>query len=544
MFSAATRNVARKSARATNTLSSCIRNNGTTGLGRNGSSSSHRNDGRILSTVSVSTESNNRDVMESSKSDSSPLSTVLRLQTTSSLTLNNQQQHIGTASTYSINDSNSNNINNSPSEVITIPNFNDAFIPTSSSSHERCRISNKTVLDQQTVDSPIVSSSSESAICSSTSSHFSIDPNDIGHPKITNKLSLLSGMENIADTTIVWKESINDYVFSVSVPDSTSYSKIRSYNLPMNHILRSIVRQHMKSTTSTSISGGNSNDYQYRFNNNNNNFQHPNQQQQVAFFSTSEQPREDRTSQIVPPPQIPPLPKSVPTTTAAVDAANTSKPTSTSTSTTAAVATESSSSSFTSRFISRTIGTTQIPTPSSLPPTNNPLDSLKKATPKGIIQKGLHMTLSVFTTIIGFLIKIPPSTYYYVTHPVERKDAMDKLWKTIKHEVHHYWVGTKLLWSEIQTAKSLVQKTLHGSSLTRRERRQLLRTVSDLFRLIPFSMFVIIPFMEFALPFALRIFPNLLPSTYQDSLKAEEDMKRELKSRIAMAQFFQEYVFE
>ena len=56
------------------------------------------------------------------------------------------------------------------------------------------------------------------------------------------------------------------------------------------------------------------------------------------------------------------------------------------------------------------------------------------------------------------------------------------------------------------------------------------------------SMFLVIPFMEFALPFALKIFPNMLPSTFQDSLKNEENMKRELKSRIAMAEFFQEYV--
>jgi LETM1 and EF-hand domain-containing protein 1 len=53
-------------------------------------------------------------------------------------------------------------------------------------------------------------------------------------------------------------------------------------------------------------------------------------------------------------------------------------------------------------------------------------------------------------------------------------------------------------------------------------------------------MFVLVPFMEFALPLALKLFPNMLPSTYQDSLKAEENMKRELKSRIAMAEFFQE----
>jgi LETM1 and EF-hand domain-containing protein 1 len=96
----------------------------------------------------------------------------------------------------------------------------------------------------------------------------------------------------------------------------------------------------------------------------------------------------------------------------------------------------------------------------------------------------------------------------------------------------------------MQTAKGLVQRTLSGSSLTRRERKQLLRTVTDLFRLVPFSMFIIIPFMEFALPFALRLFPNMLPSTFQDSLKAEETMKRELQSRISMTRFFQETLEE
>ncbi len=94
--------------------------------------------------------------------------------------------------------------------------------------------------------------------------------------------------------------------------------------------------------------------------------------------------------------------------------------------------------------------------------------------------------------------------------------------------------------ADVKTARNLLKKTLQGSTLTRRERKQLLRTVSDLFRLVPMSMFLIIPFMEFALPFALKIFPNMLPSTFQDSLKNEENMKRELKSRIAMAEFFQE----
>jgi LETM1 and EF-hand domain-containing protein 1 len=94
--------------------------------------------------------------------------------------------------------------------------------------------------------------------------------------------------------------------------------------------------------------------------------------------------------------------------------------------------------------------------------------------------------------------------------------------------------------ADVRTARNLLKKTLQGSTLTRRERKQLLRTVSDLFRLVPMSMFLLVPALEFALPFVLRIFPNMLPSTFQDSLKHEENMKRELKSRIAMAEFFQE----
>jgi LETM1 and EF-hand domain-containing protein 1 len=51
--------------------------------------------------------------------------------------------------------------------------------------------------------------------------------------------------------------------------------------------------------------------------------------------------------------------------------------------------------------------------------------------------------------------------------------------------------------------------------MTRRERNQLVRTTMDLFRLVPFAVFVIVPFMELLLPVALKLFPNMLPSTFQ-----------------------------
>ena len=39
-------------------------------------------------------------------------------------------------------------------------------------------------------------------------------------------------------------------------------------------------------------------------------------------------------------------------------------------------------------------------------------------------------------------------------------------------------------------------------------------------RLIPFAVFVIVPFMELLLPVALKLFPNMLPYTFEDKFAA------------------------
>jgi len=90
----------------------------------------------------------------------------------------------------------------------------------------------------------------------------------------------------------------------------------------------------------------------------------------------------------------------------------------------------------------------------------------------------------------------------------------------------------------------ILKRLFEGHGMTRRERKQLVRTSMDMFRLIPFSIFVIVPFMEFLLPFALKLFPNMLPSTFQDSLKKEENMKKDLQMRLAIAGFMQETLQE
>ncbi|TFK46435.1 LETM1-domain-containing protein [Heliocybe sulcata] len=119
-----------------------------------------------------------------------------------------------------------------------------------------------------------------------------------------------------------------------------------------------------------------------------------------------------------------------------------------------------------------------------------------------------------------------------------------RVWKKVKHEAQHYWHGSKLLVSEVRISARLQWKVLHGETLTRRERRQLRRTTQDLLRLIPFAVFVIVPFMELLLPVALKLFPNMLPSTFEDKYAAEEKQRKLLRVRLEMAKFLQETLRE
>ena len=124
----------------------------------------------------------------------------------------------------------------------------------------------------------------------------------------------------------------------------------------------------------------------------------------------------------------------------------------------------------------------------------------------------------------------------------EWRHAVAHGWRHFKDEMSHYWMGTKLLWVEVKIASRLLFKTLRGEQLTRRERRQMTRTTADVFRLVPFAAFVLIPFMEFLLPVALKVFPGMLPSTFRNDLKHEEELKKKLKAKLEVARFLQDTV--
>ncbi|XP_048385527.1 mitochondrial proton/calcium exchanger protein isoform X4 [Stegostoma tigrinum] len=130
-----------------------------------------------------------------------------------------------------------------------------------------------------------------------------------------------------------------------------------------------------------------------------------------------------------------------------------------------------------------------------------------------------------------------------VYSPVE-PEVRKSLGQKIVDEVKHYYHGFRLLWIDTKIAGRMLWRILNGYTLSRREHRQFLRTCADLFRLVPFLVFIIVPFMEFLLPVVLKLFPNMLPSTFETKSKKEERLKKELRVKLEMAKFLQDTIEE
>ncbi|NXC23871.1 LETM1 protein, partial [Campylorhamphus procurvoides] len=131
-----------------------------------------------------------------------------------------------------------------------------------------------------------------------------------------------------------------------------------------------------------------------------------------------------------------------------------------------------------------------------------------------------------------------------VYSPTEVEVVKKSLGQRVVDELKHYYHGFRLLWIDTKIAARMLWRILHGNTLSRRERRQFLRICADLFRLVPFLVFLVVPFMEFLLPVALKLFPNMLPSTFETKSKKEERLKKELRVKLELAKFLQDTIEE
>ncbi|CAN6228687.1 unnamed protein product [Urochloa humidicola] len=167
--------------------------------------------------------------------------------------------------------------------------------------------------------------------------------------------------------------------------------------------------------------------------------------------------------------------------------------------------------------------------------------STAKAKAKAKLEEVQKTDQSIIQKLWAKLLGIGPALRLIAS--MSRADWAAKLkhWKDeFVSTLQHYWLGTKLLWADVRISSRLLVKLASGKSLTRRERQQLTRTTADMFRLVPFAVFIIVPFMELLLPVFLKLFPNMLPSTFQDKMKEEEALKRKLKARMEYAKFLQD----
>ncbi|KFP19559.1 hypothetical protein Z169_00430, partial [Egretta garzetta] len=131
-----------------------------------------------------------------------------------------------------------------------------------------------------------------------------------------------------------------------------------------------------------------------------------------------------------------------------------------------------------------------------------------------------------------------------VYSPTEVEVVKKSIGQRVVDELKHYYHGFRLLWIDTKIAARMLWRILHGNTLSRRERRQFLRICADLFRLVPFLVFLVVPFMEFLLPVALKLFPNMLPSTFETKSKKEERLKKELRVKLELAKFLQDTIEE
>ncbi|XP_016010769.1 LETM1 domain-containing protein LETM2, mitochondrial isoform X3 [Rousettus aegyptiacus] len=124
---------------------------------------------------------------------------------------------------------------------------------------------------------------------------------------------------------------------------------------------------------------------------------------------------------------------------------------------------------------------------------------------------------------------------------MKTKEEKQSYRQKIVDELKYYYHGFSLLWIDTKVAARMVWKLLHGQVLTRRERRRLLRTCADFFRLVPFMVFIIVPFMEFLLPMFLKLFPEMLPSTFEsESKKVQTGHKPSTKEIVRFSKLFED----
>lgn len=133
-------------------------------------------------------------------------------------------------------------------------------------------------------------------------------------------------------------------------------------------------------------------------------------------------------------------------------------------------------------------------------------------------------------------------TWAFVQNPLIVREWYGDIRDATLHFFHWLVTGSRHFGANVRACYVLIKRVLQGYPLSVKERGLLVRTTSDCLKLIPFSFFIIVPFAELALPFFLRLFPNMLPSTFFEQKYDNATLARKLQAKQEMADFWQQVV--
>ncbi|ANQ06728.1 Mitochondrial membrane protein [Plasmodium coatneyi] len=163
---------------------------------------------------------------------------------------------------------------------------------------------------------------------------------------------------------------------------------------------------------------------------------------------------------------------------------------------------------------------------------------------KGKIAKMCNKGANGIKLIFTFIKKAGQQIKIIIIQPSILKVYFADLKKNIKHTVVWVKTGVLLFLTNMKISKNLIIKRLKGHRLSYSEYKLLIRTMNDMFKLIPFSFFIIVPFAEFLLPVFLKIYPNLLPSTFKNNDDNFVNIKKNLYAKQQLAKFLQQLIAE
>jgi len=145
-----------------------------------------------------------------------------------------------------------------------------------------------------------------------------------------------------------------------------------------------------------------------------------------------------------------------------------------------------------------------------------------------------------------YILNIPKHLAWSLLHPIQAKETVSiklgKVKTVFKDGIHHHVVVPFRLGRVDYREAKRIFKTRRDENrvdFTPLEKRKLQAIAGDFLRLVPYSVFFVVPFMELLLPFYIKLFPEASPSWFESRNDKEQRLRTKVEFRRSMAEFIQ-----